>query len=57
MLRELALKIAQRCPSSLRFIFEIGWIHAILNRLIINKLAHATKPRPRPFSLAAPYTT
>ena len=57
MLRNLALKIAQTCPTSLRFIFEIGWIHALLNRLIINRLAHAAKPRPRPFSLAAPYTT
>ncbi len=53
MLRNLALKIAQTCPASLRFIFEIGWIHALLNRFIINRLAHAAKPRPRPFSLAA----
>lgn len=32
-------------------------LHRLLNRIAINKFAKATPPRPRPLSMAAPYTT
>jgi prostaglandin-endoperoxide synthase 2 len=50
-------------PRLLGRLIKIGFkipfppLHRLLNRIAINKFAKATPPRPRPLSMAAPYTT
>ena len=50
-------------PRLLGRLIKIGFkipfppLHRPLNRIAINKFAKATPPRPRPLSMAAPYTT
>ncbi len=54
--------MARRKPSNLigglvKVVNAVPPLHRFVNRKLINKLAYATPPRPRPLSMAAPYTT
>jgi len=52
-----AKHLARRFPGLTNALIRIGWIHRLLNNLIINRFAYAAKPRPRPYTLKAPYTS
>ena len=43
--------------SLLRFALRISWIKRLLSDIIINRFAYSTRPRPRPLSLFADYTS
>ena len=42
---------------ALKIVVAIPPLHRFLNRRLINRYAYATRARPRPFSMAADYTT
>ena len=53
-------RIASRTAGAgplLRQFLKIGWIRNLASNIIINRFANSTKPRPRPFSLFADYTS
>ena len=54
--------MARNRPSGLvggliRIVNAIPPLHRFINQMLINKLAYATPTRPRPLSMAAPYST
>ena len=49
--------LVRRFPGLTKALLRVGWIRRLVNDLIINRFAEAATPRPRPFSLKAPYTS
>lgn len=56
-MRELLFRIANRFPWLVRLVTRITWLRRFISDFYINYQSYAANPRPRPFSLAAPYTT
>ena len=44
-------------PWIIRLMSRVRWIRLLISDFYINKQAYSANPRPRPFSLASPYTT
>lgn len=56
-MRELLFRFANRFPWIVRLATRITWLRRFISDIYINYQSYATNPRPRPFSMAAPYTT
>lgn len=54
---EFIFRILIRFPWIVRAITSIRWIRRLISDFAINKQVNSVKPRPRPFSMIAPYTT
>ena len=46
-----------RFPGIVRFVTRIRWLRYLISNFAINKQAYSVNPRPRPYSMIAPYTT
>ena len=50
-------KFFEKFPNFFYYLFQSGQISRLFSRVFINFVANSTSPRPRPFSLASPYTS
>jgi prostaglandin-endoperoxide synthase 2 len=49
--------VLDSCPWLVRFISRYTWLRRLFSDLYINLQSYAAPPRPRAYSMAAPYTT
>ncbi|MEB2331506.1 peroxidase family protein [Nitrosomonas europaea] len=54
---QIIFRLVNRFPWISRVASRITWLRRWISDTFINWQAYATTPRPRPFSMAAPYTT
>jgi len=54
---QIIFRLVNRFPWIGRIASRITWLRRWISDTFINWQAYATNPRPRPFSMAAPYTT
>ena len=54
---QIIFRLVNRFPWISRIASRITWLRRFISDNFINWQAYATNPRPRPFSMAAPYTT
>ena len=54
---DLFFALLIRFPGIVRFVSRIRWLRYLISDIAINKQAYSVNPRPRPFSMIAPYTT
>lgn len=54
---DLFFALLIRFPGVVRFVSRIRWLRYLISDIAINKQAYSVNPRPRPFSMIAPYTT
>lgn len=54
---QIIFRLVNRFPWISRVASRITWLRRWISDTFINWQAYATNPRPRPFSMAAPYTT
>ncbi len=54
---DLLVDLVFKYPRIIQTLSKIKWVRLFISDFIIKGIARSTNPRPRPFSLAAPYTT
>ncbi len=54
---QIVFRLVNRFPWIGRIASRITWLRRLISDIFVNWQAYATNPRPRPFSMASPYTT